>query len=335
MATDETAPLDGSIEAPDERLGPAGPAVSDTERKLSDRDQTQSDRDQALSDRDQQASDDDQAATEDGGETPAATHARTTAERADTARERAVTGGLRDKVADERDQAAYLRDQLAMQRDEVAARADMEALELSGRDTLLDRHTLSTQELRAHAAAGRLRATTDRRRAAQHRKQAALEREQAARDREQAARDRQQAATDELTGARRRGVGLSELEHEIDRARRTHARLVAAYVDVDDLKSLNDREGHHAGDQRIRDVADALRDHMRSYDLLVRLGGDEFLCILPDITLPRARERFEQVSSEMSDGASFSFGLSELADGETPQELIDRADSDLLASRTR
>jgi PleD family two-component response regulator len=75
---------------------------------------------------------------------------------------------------------------------------------------------------------------------------------------------------------------------------------------------------------------------MRSYDLVVRLGGDEFLCALPGVTLIEAGRRFDDLGSELHDGPavrSVSFGLSELRDGESPQELIDRADSDLLGRR--
>jgi diguanylate cyclase (GGDEF)-like protein len=259
-----------------------------------------------------------------------ASHARTTAVRAETARERLETGGLRDQTAVQRDNAANQRDELAAWRDHDAAICDEEALELDGSARLFDGHTGRVQDLRTRAAEGRKRAAHDR-------EQAAHDREQAAHDREQAAHDREYAGTDELTGARRRGVGLEELQREINRARRTGGNLVAAFVDVDDLKSVNDKHGHHAGDELLRNVADGLRRHMRSYDLVMRLGGDEFLCVLPGVTLVEARRRLEDLRSELRHGPaarSMSFGLSELGDGESPQELIDRADRELLAVRT-
>ena len=191
-------------------------------------------------------------------------------------------------------------------------------------------------ELRARAHAIRVRAATDRKRAARDREQAARDRQQAARDREQAAYDRENAATDELTGARRRGVGLEQLENEMKRARREANSLWAAFVDVDGLKSVNDKHGHAAGDTLLRTVAEGLRRNMRSYDLLVRLGGDEFLCVLPNITLPEAQARFDRLRSELKDsaGTSVSVGFSELRDGDSPDDLIRRADTDLLARRS-
>jgi diguanylate cyclase (GGDEF)-like protein len=261
------------------------------------------------------------------------------------ARERLEVEDLRDRLASERDKAAQERDELAAQRDYDAAICDQEAFELDERERLVDRHTLRVQELRGRAAAGRTRAADERRRAgrdrelaARDREQAARNREEARRDREQAARDRELAGVDELTGARRRGVGLEELERELRRARRTNGRLVAAFVDVDDLKSVNDNQGHRAGDQLLRDVATGLASRMRSYDLVVRIGGDEFLCALPDVTPSEARRRFEELVTELHNGPalrSVSFGLSEVRDGDTLQDLIDRADRDLMANRSR
>jgi diguanylate cyclase (GGDEF)-like protein len=251
----------------------------------------------------------------------------------------------RDRAARERDELAAQRDEHAAQRDRESALRDEEALRLDEHDRLLDRHTLRLEELRGRAAMGRRRAADDRRRAARDRQvaardreEAARDREQAARDREQAARDREQAGIDELTGARRRGVGLEEVQREIDRVRRTDGRLTAAFVDVDDLKTVNDEQGHAAGDQVLRDVAAGLASRMRSYDLVIRLGGDEFLCVLPGVTQGETQRRFEGLAIELDEGPalrSMSFGVSQLRDGDSLGDLIDRADRDLMAARRR
>ena len=261
-------------------------------------------------------------------------HAGATADYADSATEPSAIPHRRDESASHRDQAARERDELATRRDREADTDDATALELEGPDGLLDRRTLAVR--RAHDVEGREQASLSRERAKHDRALAAVDRELGERDREASRRDREHAGTDELTGARRRGVGLEDLQREIDRAHRTGENLVAAYVDVDGLKAVNDQHGHHAGDQLLQDVVEVLRRDMRSYDLLVRLGGDEFLCVMPGLTTQQARHRFEHLGSELPPGPmlrSLSFGLSELRDGEGPMGLVDRADQNLLAGR--
>jgi diguanylate cyclase (GGDEF)-like protein len=139
-----------------------------------------------------------------------------------------------------------------------------------------------------------------------------------------------------LTGALRRDRGAVDLQHEIDRARRSDGLLILAFVDVDGLKAINDTHGHAAGDRALRAVAAALLDGLRSYDLVVRYGGDEFLCGLPGSDLDAAQRRFEAVArrlAEQNPETSVSIGLAELASGETLDALTARADASLYAAR--
>jgi diguanylate cyclase (GGDEF)-like protein len=235
-----------------------------------------------------------------------------------------------------RDHAAQERDELAAARDLDADYDDQTAHALDEVEGLLDSGTPGVPETRERDLARRQRAALDRERARRDRHLAAVDRELAARDREQARRDRELAGTDELTGARRRGVGLQDLQREIDRARRTGERLAAAYVDVDGLKAVNDQHGHRAGDTLLRDIVQRLRRDMRPYDLLVRLGGDEFLCVMPGVSAEQARRRFAHVGSGLPAGPtarSVCFGLSELRNGDVAMGLVDRADQDLIARR--
>jgi diguanylate cyclase (GGDEF)-like protein len=144
------------------------------------------------------------------------------------------------------------------------------------------------------------------------------------------------AGLDGLTGALRRDRGVVDLQLEIDRVLRSDGRLVLAFVDVDGLKATNDAEGHAAGDQLLHDVGVALRTGLRSYDLVVRYGGDEFLCALPGTDVEGARRRFDEVArnlTEKNPRASVSMGLAPLEDGDTLDELTARADRALYAAR--
>ena len=131
---------------------------------------------------------------------------------------------------------------------------------------------------------------------------AAHDRELAAEDRAQAAHDRSVAAAelaaegiDDLTGAMLRRVGLGAIQREMDRTKRSGEALVVAYIDVDGLKAVNDTAGHMAGDALLSSVADSISHDLRSYDVICRFGGDEFLCSLTGQDAGGARERFQQI----------------------------------------
>lgn len=165
---------------------------------------------------------------------------------------------------------------------------------------------------------------------------AAAERFEAAVDRLAAARMLQRAYVAELTGALSRSVGEQHLRHEVERAQRESEPLAVAFVDVDGLKQVNDQDGHLAGDAVLRAVGQSLREGLRSYDVIVRFGGDEFVCALPGATLSEARRRIEQVRhhlGELSSDVSISVGLAELADTDALSDVLWRADAHLYSAR--
>jgi diguanylate cyclase (GGDEF)-like protein/PAS domain S-box-containing protein len=91
------------------------------------------------------------------------------------------------------------------------------------------------------------------------------------------------AFKDPLTGlANRTSLGIS-LEQAVLRAKRRSARIAVVFLDLDGFKEINDAHGHDAGDAVLVEVASRLRNHLRSSDLVGRLGGDEFLVILEDV----------------------------------------------------
>jgi diguanylate cyclase (GGDEF)-like protein len=155
-------------------------------------------------------------------------------------------------------------------------------------------------------------------------------------DRRQAVAELERAHTDDLTGAFRRGAGETVLQQEMDRATRSGNGLVLAFVDVDGLKATNDQHGHQAGDARLRDVVSAMRSKIRSYEPIVRYGGDEFLCSFAGVDIQGVRTRFEEIDAlldERPGGCSISVGLAVHQPEDTLPSLIDRADAALMNVR--
>jgi diguanylate cyclase (GGDEF)-like protein len=322
--------------------------VADVEQTAADSDQTAADSDQAASDSDQAASDSDQAASDlelvrsgDVGthDTTRDLRDRGSRQRSEAAQERVEAASARDAVALARDRAAAVRDEAAAARDAELETAVALLVADSGAE-----NAPPASEILGGGAADRVWAAEFRARAAADREQAARDREQAARDRLAAQKDREallqrlaSAETDELTGTRTRSAGLADLEHEIARARRTAGLLVTAYIDVVGLKTVNDTQGHAAGDALLQHAVRAIREHLRSYDLIVRMGGDEFLCVMSDATVEIARQRFGAVqaalAADRTDRCEIKFGVAALAPEDGVDELVRRADAELPASR--
>jgi len=147
---------------------------------------------------------------------------------------------------------------------------------------------------------------------------------------------REKAAFDELTGVLRRAAGVSMAEREIARARRHNTALTVAFIDVDGLKEANDAEGHATGDALLRALAQALREGMRGEDIILRYGGDEFVCVLPDTTARAARLKLGAIQDEAAlQGVRFCAGLAQLQRGDDVVSLFARADGDLYDFKVR
>ncbi len=179
-------------------------------------------------------------------------------------------------------------------------------------------------------------ALADRGAGASERTQAEHDRDTALADRGASATERDAASLDALTGVYTRGSGFGELEREIARARRTGQPLVVAFVDVDRLKATNDTRGHAAGDRMLVGIAKTLAESLRSYDLVMRYGGDEFVCALPGLTLADAQTRLLSVHEALAESAergSITVGFAELLPSDTLADLVGRADAALYQQR--
>ena len=335
------APITPGEPDPGQTLADQDATLADADQTGSDSDQTAADGDQAAADTDQEASDRDLA--EGGG---SAVHDYTRDLREQSAQRRRQAAKARIDAAAARDAVARARDLAAAARDQAAALHDRELAERDAARASEERSGIAQR-----AADNRKRAAADRAAAAEGRARAATDREQATRDREQAARDRLEAEadrvallrqlaaseTDALTGARTRAAGLADVDHEIDRARRTSGVLSLAYIDVVGLKAANDERGHAAGDALLQRVVGTVRSQLRSYDSIVRLGGDEFLCVMSGTTIEDARARFDAVEKILGaepDPCQIKVGFSTLAAGDGTADLVERADSDMPPSPT-
>src|SRR5216110_2044230 len=151
------------------------------------------------------------------------------------------------------------------------------------------------------------------------------------------------SVTDPLTGLFNRYHFEATLKRETARCLRYRSRLTLLLLDVDQLKAVNDRWGHQAGDELLARVAGAIRDSLRSSDIASRYGGDEFAVILPDTDARAARFVAERIcanvgASDASIKVTVSGGLADLSLAESsPSEarLIAAADRALYLAKGR
>lgn len=310
----------------DQSASDADQVSSDTDQTASDTDQTGADRDQVASDQDQATADRDRAAHRDLTPDEVSAYEASREHRESSSSERLRSRLRRQATARDRDDAATDRDRMAEIRDEGGRGRDAHAADLSLPSSEREARLMQELEvLRAQAAADRARAAEDRARAAS-------DRAKAARERARLEAELQAAHLDELTGAYRRDMGRLALTHEIERVRRSGGPFVVAFADVDDLKTVNDRDGHAAGDLALQSVARAMRARLRSFDPIIRYGGDEFVCGLGGADLADAERRFDliRIAIEADTGLGISVGFAELEPGDTADALTERADAAML-----
>ncbi|WP_355661623.1 GGDEF domain-containing protein [Halomonas salifodinae] len=149
------------------------------------------------------------------------------------------------------------------------------------------------------------------------------------------------ASHDELTGLFNRRAGMSRLDEEIRRSQRYATPLSVAIADLDHFKRINDRHGHAVGDEVLCETAELMRQGLRASDVLVRLGGEEFLVILPGVDRPRALEAIERLRrlieltpmGHQGLALTLSAGVANWQAEETSHALLERADKALYRAK--
>jgi diguanylate cyclase (GGDEF)-like protein len=139
------------------------------------------------------------------------------------------------------------------------------------------------------------------------------------------------ASTDLLTGLPNRQAFEAVLPREMARANRSGSSLCLAVVDVDGFKTINDTHGHQAGDEILAGLPRQWKPTLRDTDLLARIGGDEFVVLLPECDLIDAVVVLERM--RMASHPPCSVGVAVLNPGETPDRLMGRADHALYEAK--
>ncbi|MGB7542731.1 MAG: diguanylate cyclase [Burkholderiales bacterium] len=164
------------------------------------------------------------------------------------------------------------------------------------------------------------------------------------RDAELKVRLEEAALHDQLTGLPNRRFVSSWLPYALSQVRREHTKLAALFVDLDDFKEINDRWGHTAGDKVLVHAAERFRDMLRQSDILARVGGDEFVILIPNAP---SREKLIELSSRLSESlktladgkeahlwVNASVGIALFPDdASTEDELLSAADSAMYAAK--
>jgi diguanylate cyclase (GGDEF)-like protein len=149
------------------------------------------------------------------------------------------------------------------------------------------------------------------------------------------------AMTDELTGVPNRRALLARLEALLQRPDEPPCAILI--IDIDHFKSINDRHGHPAGDETLRVFTACLRNAVTEPAILGRLGGEEFVVILPNTNLPNACRIAEQICAQtptmdLAPGLggrriTVSIGVTGSAAPDTVSAVLRRADSALYAAK--
>lgn len=152
----------------------------------------------------------------------------------------------------------------------------------------------------------------------------------------------QMAMTDQLTGLYNRHFLMPYIKKALSAAHRYHYPLSLVMIDLDKFKAINDDLGHSAGDQLLCDIGQILTQSCRSEDAAIRLGGDEFLLVLPCCSLAQAKDKAYLLKqaivkrSPTSHQISASFGLSSTENNHYQFEaLFSSADAAAYKAKTR
>lgn len=154
---------------------------------------------------------------------------------------------------------------------------------------------------------------------------------------------RKKAMHDSLTGLPNRESYQQRLDQEVQRFKRYGGKLSLMVCDVDLFKRINDTYGHLAGDKVLKIIAKSLQKNLRSSDFIARFGGEEFVALMPETSTDEALIVAEKLRKKIEESPfnfkkepvqiTVSFGISEIIEGESIDEVFNRADKALYKAK--
>lgn len=154
---------------------------------------------------------------------------------------------------------------------------------------------------------------------------------------------RKKAMHDALTGLPNRESYQQRLEQEMQRIKRYGGKLSLMVCDVDLFKRINDTYGHLAGDKVLKIIARSLQKNLRDSDFIARFGGEEFVALMPETSTDEAKIVAEKLRKKIEESPfnfkkepvqiTVSFGISEFAEGESVDNVFERADKALYKAK--
>lgn len=155
-----------------------------------------------------------------------------------------------------------------------------------------------------------------------------------------------ESTLDHLTGCHNRTYLMKHAPRILEFAQRKKFPVALLFIDLDGFKMVNDTLGHACGDQILIAVAQRVQSIVRDYDIFIRLGGDEFLLLLPDVTQTTAQRTANRIQSELHTltisricsmetqlTVAASIGLAMYHPGESLQEFMQRADTNMYRAK--
>lgn len=149
---------------------------------------------------------------------------------------------------------------------------------------------------------------------------------------------------DPLTEIYNRGSGIRFLKEQLEICKKSDKELTICFIDINDLKVINDTLGHKQGDKLIKTIVESIKGNIRETDVISRLGGDEFIVIFPGCNMDYGERVLRRIKKELKGlklfeeydyNISFSYGFSEY-DGNlkiTVEELLDNADKQMYLNK--